>query len=47
MELPLVPMHERCPQTPAALQGQVSQSGEAAPERPHPFAALQKLKGRE
>lgn len=46
MALPLVPMHERCPTPPAALQA--IQPDEAPPEtgRPHPFAALEKLKGR-
>jgi uncharacterized protein len=44
MELPLVPMHERCPETPEALRGGPPAAEIAAPERPHPFAALQKLK---
>ncbi|MBL0919806.1 MAG: DUF177 domain-containing protein [Hydrogenophaga sp.] len=46
MALPLVPMHERCPAPPAALQGAAPDDGPAVPERPHPFAALEKLKGR-
>lgn len=41
MSLPLVPMHERCPDTPALP----ATDGDApAPERPHPFAALAALK---
>jgi len=44
MSLPLVPMHELCPQPPAALQAAAPEP--AAPERPHPFASLEKLKGR-
>jgi uncharacterized protein len=46
MELPLVPMHETCPDTPAALRSPGDVAGQAAPERPHPFAALRKLKDR-
>lgn len=46
MELPLVPMHESCPDTPAALRPAASADADEAPERPHPFAALQNLKGR-
>lgn len=46
LSLPLVPLHERCPQPlPAAIE---ADGGEKAPgsERPHPFAALAKLKGK-
>lgn len=46
LSLPLVPLHERCPQ-PLAAAPQVD--GETKPpgsERPHPFAVLAKLKGR-
>lgn len=46
MELPLVPMHETCPDTPAALRPAAGGATQEAPERPHPFAALQKLKDR-
>lgn len=47
LSLPLVPMHERCPQPPAELQAGASGAAEPAePERPHPFAALQRLKSR-
>lgn len=46
MELPLVPMHERCPDTPAALRPEADAVADETPQRPHPFAALQKLKGR-
>lgn len=47
MSLPLVPVHERCPQP--LPDGGVSQAeGEKGDgsERPHPFAGLAKLKGR-
>ncbi|MBN9369546.1 DUF177 domain-containing protein [Hydrogenophaga sp. YM1] len=46
LSLPLVPLHERCPQPLSAADGPAG--GEKAPgsERPHPFAALAKLKGR-
>mgnify|MGYP001810810688 CR=1 FL=1 len=43
MELPLVPMHGRCPDTPAALAP--APETPAADERPHPFSALARLKG--
>ncbi|MGC4397835.1 YceD family protein [Hydrogenophaga sp. T2] len=46
MALPLVPMHEACPETPAALQASAAPAEAAAPGRPNPFAALQQLKGR-
>ena len=42
MSLPLVPMHERCPQTPVFQVGDEGQ-GELSP---HPFAALAKLRKR-
>jgi len=46
MALPLVPMHEACPETPAALKAPAALPADAAPtERPNPFAALQRLKG--
>jgi uncharacterized protein len=43
MALPLVPMHETCPETPAFSAGEAElvQQEEA---KPHPFAALAKLK---
>jgi uncharacterized protein len=46
LSLPLVPLHERCPQPLSTADGPAG--GEKAPgsERPHPFAALAKLKGR-
>jgi uncharacterized protein len=44
MELPLVPMHGTCPDTPAALRPAAEAATPETPERPHPFAALQKLK---
>lgn len=43
MELPLVPMHGRCPDTPAALAP--APEAPAADDRPHPFSALARLKG--
>lgn len=46
MALPLVPMHDTCPETPAALQAPAADPADAAaPARPNPFAALQQLKG--
>lgn len=46
LSLPLVPLHEQCPQPLAGVA--IRQEGDAEPasERPHPFAALAKLKGR-
>lgn len=44
MELPLVPMHGQCPDTPEALRGGPAAEEAAPPERPNPFAALQRLK---
>ncbi|MEW6480132.1 DUF177 domain-containing protein [Hydrogenophaga bisanensis] len=43
MVIPLVPMHEACPQTPPQLL-QASTEAELPDERPHPFAALSGLK---
>lgn len=46
LSLPLVPLHDQCPQPLAGAP--IRQEGEPEPasERPHPFAALAKLKGR-
>ncbi len=45
LSLPLVPLHERCPDPlPAAGDGADGEKP-AGSERPHPFAALAKLKG--
>ncbi len=46
MALPLVPMHERCPASHAALQAVRPDENPSETGRPHPFAALEKLKGR-
>ncbi len=46
MELPLVPMHDSCPDAPSALRPATDMPLDEAPSRPNPFAALQKLKGR-
>ncbi len=43
MELPLVPMHEDCPDPPTALAP--APDTPAGDERPHPFSALARLKG--
>jgi len=44
LELPLVPMHEQCPEPPRMSAGELP---EAEPQdRPHPFAALAAFKGR-
>ncbi len=44
LELPLVPMHDQCPEPPRMSAGELP---EAEPqEQPHPFAALAALKGR-
>lgn len=40
MALPLVPMHDRCPEAPAFKAGDAPPAG----ERPHPFAALAQLR---
>ena len=44
--LPLVPMHEICPQplTPSGSGVQAPAEADAKPDRSHPFAALQALK---
>ena len=44
LALPLVPMHEACPQPVRMSAGEPGD--EASDERPHPFAALAALKGR-
>lgn len=45
MALPLVPMHDACPVPVAMQSGQVSmEERPAEEERPHPFAALARLK---
>lgn len=45
MELPLVPMHETCPQPLAVVGGDMNDPGEAAePPRQNPFAELARLK---
>ncbi|MEI7784900.1 MAG: DUF177 domain-containing protein [Betaproteobacteria bacterium] len=41
MDLPLVPMHETCPQPPTLAS---DDSAEPADDKPHPFAALAQLK---
>jgi uncharacterized protein len=43
LALPIVPRHDVCPQ-PLPLPADSAPAPEDAPERPHPFAALQKLK---
>lgn len=43
MALPLVPMHEACPQLPSQLL-QTDADDSPAEDRPHPFAALSGLK---
>lgn len=46
MALPLVPMHDSCPETPVFSAGEAelaSPEGETEP-KPHPFAALAQLK---
>lgn len=44
MEMPLVPMHDVCPEP--VLLGDAAPEVEAAPERPHPFAGLARLRGK-
>jgi uncharacterized protein len=45
LALPLVPRHEACPQPlPLGHSADAAPPAEAAPERPHPFAALAQLK---
>jgi uncharacterized protein len=47
MSLPLVPVHERCPQPlPDGGGSQAEGDQGSGSERPHPFAGLAKLKGR-
>ena len=47
LSLPLVPLHERCPQPLLAAEEPVGgEKAASGSERPHPFAALAKLKGR-
>ena len=47
MSLPLVPVHERCPQPlPDGSVSQAEGGKGGGSERPHPFAGLAKLKGR-
>jgi uncharacterized protein len=43
MALPLVPMHEACPETPAFSAGE-SELVQPEEAKPHPFAALAQLK---
>lgn len=43
MSLPLVPMHNTCPEPLAQPQGPV-EAGEEVPPRPNPFAVLSKLR---
>lgn len=45
MELPLVPMHQTCPDLPA-LADKSRPAADPSDERPHPFAALASLKGK-
>jgi uncharacterized protein len=45
MAMPLVPMHDACPQAHgAAGSAETLRDGEGGPERPSPFASLLKLK---
>lgn len=44
MELPLVPMHGVCPVPPAHLAVEPVALADDPPARPHPFAALSKLR---
>lgn len=43
MEMPLVPMHETCPE-PLAGHGPTEEDGVPEEPKPHPFASLAKLK---
>lgn len=43
MALPLVPMHEQCPETSRWAAG-VADRAEPAPDKPNPFAVLSQLK---
>ena len=45
MALPLVPMHDVCPVTPAMSVGEIDEPGPAA-EKPNPFAVLAHLKNK-
>jgi len=44
LALPLVPMHENCPEPLTAGVATLEPEANAAPDRAHPFAALQSLK---
>lgn len=44
MSLPLVPLHDTCPES--VPLGDPAPIVEAAPERPHPFAQLARLRGK-
>lgn len=44
MELPLVPMHETCPQPVVMAAGAIDGSADAEPQRKNPFAELARLK---
>lgn len=46
MALPIVPRHERCPEPLPVLDAPGSEEAPAGGDRPHPFAALQALKGK-
>lgn len=46
MALPIVPRHERCPESLRAPEAPQPLEAPGAPEPPHPFAALQALKGK-
>jgi len=48
LALPIVPRHELCPEPLPAELGKISEDAEPSdePEKPHPFAALAKLKDR-
>lgn len=45
MALPVVPMHDSCPVAPQLTAGE-DEMGEAAAEKPHPFAVLAQLKAK-
>jgi len=44
MELPLVPMHETCPQPVVMAAGAIDGPADAEPQRKNPFAELARLK---
>ncbi len=46
LALPIVPMHEHCPQGAGAEPAHASPVGEEAVERQHPFAHLRELMDR-